>query len=186
MLVDGKHVTLIKGPPALVAIHSSKLAIYLAKFKLIVSDAATGKSTASEIEGARAQALMGRSLGEVIDGSALGIAQSRLLITGGCDKNGIPMRADVHGSVKKYIVLSSGPGFKPHRHGERRRKLVRGRTITDETYQINFAISKATEKTPEPVTAAKPAPAAAKPAPTKQPEKPRPKKAAKKPAKKSR
>ena len=156
----------------------------MAKFKLIVSDNATGKSTASEIEGARAQALIGRSLGEVIDGSPLGIAQSRLRISGGCDKNGIPMRADVHGGVKKYIVLSSGPGFKPTRHGERRRKLVRGRTITDETYQINFTTTKEAPETPQP----KPPAAQPKVAPPKQPEKARAKKTppAKKPAKKNR
>jgi small subunit ribosomal protein S6e len=156
----------------------------LAKFKLIVSDPVTGKSTASEIEGARAQALIGRSLGETIDGSPLGIAQSRLRITGGCDKNGIPMRADVHGGVKKYIVLSAGPGFKATRHGERRRKLVRGRTITDETYQINFTVSKEGPPVKKEVALAKPA-APEKPAPTKQPEKPRPKKPVKKGAKKS-
>ena len=110
----------------------------MAKFKVIISDPTTGKSTASELEGARAQALIGRSLGETIDGSAMGIASRKLLISGGCDRNGIPMRADVHGGVKKYVVLSSGPGFRPKEHGERRRKLVRGRIITDETYQINF------------------------------------------------
>ena len=155
----------------------------MAKFKLIVSDPSTGKSSASEIEGARAQALIGRALGETIDGSPLGIAQSSLRITGGCDKNGIPMRADVHGGVKKYIVLSSGSGFKPTRHGERRRKLVRGRTITDETYQINFTLTKAPPLKKEPAEA-KPTPAE-KPLPEKQPEKARPKKVAKKPTKKS-
>ena len=158
----------------------------LAKFKLIISDPATGKSAASEIEGSRAQALVGRALGETIDGSPLGIAQSRLRISGGCDKNGIPMRADVHGGVKKYIVLSSGPGFRSTRHGERRRKLVRGRTITDETYQINFTVTKeaGTEtKRPEEAKAKTPQEPpkviSGKPA-----EKPRPKKTAKKPAKK--
>jgi len=155
----------------------------LAKFKLIVSDPSTGKSNASEIEGARAQALIGRSLGETIDGSPLGIAQSHLRITGGCDKNGIPMRPDVHGGVKKYIVLSAGPGFKPTRHGERRRKLIRGRTITDETYQINFTVSK--QGAPEKKEAAEPRPPTARPAPTKQTEKPRPKKPAKQSGKKS-
>lgn len=155
----------------------------MAKFKLIVSDPTTGKSNASEIEGARAQALIGRSLGETIDGSPLGIAQSFLRITGGCDKNGIPMRPDVHGGVKKYIVLSRGPGFKPTRHGERRRKLIRGRTITDETYQINFAISK--EGAPEKKEAAQTKPAPQKLIPTKQPEKTRQKKAVKKAGKKS-
>ena len=154
----------------------------MAKFKLIVSDPGTGKSTVSEIEGARAQALIGRTLGERMDGSPLGIAQSTLLITGGCDKNGIPMRADVHGGVKKYIVLSGGPGFKPTRHGERRRKLVRGRTITDETYQINFALTKPVSEE-EKKEAAQPKPAG-KLITAKQPEKVRPKKAAKKAGKK--
>ena len=118
----------------------------MAKFKLIISDPSTGKSTASEIEGARAQALIGRSLRETIDGSALGIAPGKLMISGGCDRNGIPMRADVHGGVKKYVVLSSGPGFRPRTHGERQRKLVRGRAITEVTYQINFTLKKETER----------------------------------------
>jgi small subunit ribosomal protein S6e len=95
------------------------------------------------------------------------------------------MRADVHGGVKKYIVLSAGPGFKPTRHGERRRKLVRGRTITDETYQINFTMTKESGKETE---APQPKPTAAQPkvVPAKQPEKARAKKAAppKKPVKK--
>jgi small subunit ribosomal protein S6e len=113
----------------------------MAKFKLIVSDPRTGKCVVSELEGTRAQALIGRSLGELVDGSALGIAGSAV-ISGGCDKNGVPMRADVHGGAKKYIVLSFGPGFRPHNSGERKRKLIRGRTITDETYQINVTLRK--------------------------------------------
>jgi len=175
---------LIKGPQSVVPFQTFNKVIVLAKFKLIVSDPANGKSSASEIEGSRAQALIGRSLGETIDGSPLGIAQSKLRITGGCDKNGIPMRADVHGGVKKYIVLSSGPGFKPSRHGERRRKLVRGRTITDETYQINFALTKEGPTAPKRPAGTKPPAAPPKAAPTKQAEKPRTKKLAKKPGKK--
>jgi small subunit ribosomal protein S6e len=154
----------------------------MAKFKLIISDPMSGKSTASEVEGARAQALIGRSLGEVIDGSALGIAQGRITITGGCDKNGIPMRADVHGGVKKYIVLSTGPGFRATRHGERRRKLVRGRTVTDETYQINFTLRKEAGTVEKALTAPKPSAEAPKPV-VEQPKPTPPKKAAKKPVK---
>jgi small subunit ribosomal protein S6e len=161
----------------------------MAKFKLIVSDPTTGKSAASEIEGARAQALVGRSLGETVDGSALGIGQGKLLISGGCDKNGIPMRADVHGGVKKYIVLSTGPGFNPRRHGERRRKLVRGRMITDETYQINFTAKRAEaeQKAPEvkPSTEPKPEIEAPKPAKEKPVERTKPKKGPKKVGKKT-
>ncbi len=162
----------------------------MAKFKLIISDPTTGKSSANEIEGARAQALVGRSLGEIIDGSALGIGQGKLRISGGCDKNGIPMRGDVHGGVKKYIVLSSGPGFNPTRHGERRRKLVRGKIITDETYQINLTSQKVTEteqKSPvesKPTVGPKPADEALKSGKEKPAERSRPKKAVKKVTKK--
>jgi len=156
----------------------------MAKFKLIISDPTTGKSAASEIEGSRAQALIGRSLGETIDGSALGLGSSKMLISGGCDKNGIPMRPDVHGGVKKYIVLTSGPGFIQTRHGERRRKLVRGRTITDETYQINFTLRKQVAgEEPKPPAEAKPPIELVKPA-AKPSEKPRAKKVAKKAGKK--
>lgn len=165
----------------------------MAKFKLIISDPSNGKSSVSEVEGSRAQALIGRALGETIDGSALGIAPSKLRISGGCDKNGVPMRADVHGAVKKYVVLSSGPGFRPTRHGERRRKLVRGRTISDETFQINFTIRKAGTPEAEAVPKVEPKPPP-KPAPTptvkhvekKAAPKPKHKKAEKKPAKKLR
>ena len=148
----------------------------MAKFKLIVSDPGTGKCVVSDLEGTRAQALIGRSLGDVVDGSALGIA-GRAVISGGCDKNGIPMRADVHGGAKKYIVLSSGPGFRPTKHGERKRKLIRGRTITDETYQINVTLRKEGEAQPKkPVTEPKAAvepPAASQTAePAKRVEKP--------------
>jgi len=126
----------------------------MAKFKVIVSDPQTRKATVAELEGSRAQALVGRGIGDVVDGSQLGLAGSRVMITGGCDKDGIPMRADVHGGAKKYVVLSGGVGFRPKREGERRRKLVRGRMITDETYQVNTVIFTGEEKPveePEPV-----------------------------------
>jgi small subunit ribosomal protein S6e len=112
----------------------------MAKFKMIVSDPQTRKATVAELEGARAQVLVGRSIGDVIDGSQIGFSGSKLKITGGCDKDGIPMRADVHGGAKKYVVLSGGVGFRPTRHGERRRKLVRGGMVTDETYQVNTMV----------------------------------------------
>jgi small subunit ribosomal protein S6e len=163
----------------------------MAKFKLIISDPMTGKSSASEIEGTRAQALVGRTLGETIDGSALGIGQGKFLISGGCDKNGIPMREDVHGGAKKYIVLSAGPGFNPTRHGERRRKLVRGKTITDETYQINFTAKKATGEEEKPraepkaMVATQPPSEVQRPAKEKPTSKTRTKKTAKKSGKKT-
>jgi len=121
----------------------------VAKFKLIVSNPETGKASVHELEGPRAQPLVGREIGEIIDGSIVGMDKAKLKMTGGSDKDGIPMRPDVHGGGKKYTVLSGGVGFNPRSSGERQRKLVRGRMITDQTYQINMHVIK--EEQPKPV-----------------------------------
>jgi len=52
------------------------------------------------------------------------------------------MRADISGSGRTYVLLSRGPGFKPRKRGERRRKRVRGRTVSDEIVQINAKVVK--------------------------------------------
>jgi small subunit ribosomal protein S6e len=157
----------------------------MAKFKMIVSDPQTRKATVAELEGAKAQVLIGRSIGEVIDGSQIGFSGSKLKITGGCDKDGIPMRADVHGGGKKYVVLSGGVGFRPTRLGERRRKLVRGQMVTDETYQVNTMVfTGKVEPEEKPPPAKEPEMKVAPPlprAPEAQPRKPKP---SKKPVKK--
>jgi len=61
-------------------------------------------------------------------------------ITGGSDKDGFPMRPNVHGGVRRNVVLSGGVGFNPKNDGERRRKRVRGNIITDEIVQVNMKI----------------------------------------------
>ena len=71
----------------------------------------------------------------------------QVLITGGSDKDGFPIRSDVHGGVRRRIILSGGVGFNPQDKGERRRKTIRGNTITDEIVQINMKIVK---KSPRP------------------------------------
>jgi small subunit ribosomal protein S6e len=118
----------------------------MVKFKLIISNPKTKKVTVTELEGPKALPLVGREIGDVIDGSIVGLSGSKIRITGGSDKDGIPMRPDVHGGGKKYIILSGGVGFRPKKPGERQRKLVRGRVITDETYQINMVIEENEEK----------------------------------------
>jgi small subunit ribosomal protein S6e len=118
----------------------------VAKFKLIISDS-TGKSRVVEVEGVKAAPLLGRRIGEVVDGSIVGLSGQKLLITGGTDKDGFPMRPDVHGGVKARVVLSGGVGFHPKVKGERRRKTVRGNIITEDIVQVNMKILEEKEKT---------------------------------------
>ncbi|MFB3113831.1 MAG: S6e family ribosomal protein, partial [Nitrosopumilaceae archaeon] len=58
-------------------------------------------------------------------------------ITGGSDKSGVPMRSDIHGSARKYVLLTKGVGLQDAEKGQRVRKLTRGNTISEEIYQIN-------------------------------------------------
>ena len=112
----------------------------MAKFKVVVSDPETGASKSVELEGARAAPLIGRRMGEVIDGSIVDLPGHKVQITGGSDKDGFPMRPNVHGGVRREVVLSGGVGFNPETRGARRRKTVRGNVITDEIVQVNMKI----------------------------------------------
>ncbi len=124
----------------------------MAKFQLIVSDPKSKMSRATVLEGPKAQALVGKSIGEEMDGKLLGVGNLKLRITGGTDKDGVPMRFDVQGSARKRAILSGGVGFKPSDSGERRRKLVRGRVISEETVQVNgVVVSGEMERAEKPV-----------------------------------
>ena len=112
----------------------------MAKFKIIVSDPETGTSKVVELEESRAAPLIGRKIGEVIEGSVVDLSGHKLQITGGSDKDGFPMRQNVHGGVRRQVILSGGVGFNPQMKGERRRKTVRGDVITDEIVQLNMKI----------------------------------------------
>jgi len=118
----------------------------MVKFKIIASDPETGKSKVLEVDGARAVPLVGRKLGEVIDGAAVGMSGHKLRITGGADKDGFPMRPNVHGGVRISVMLSEGVGFRSNKAGERRRKTLRGNVITEEIVQINMKIVEKPKK----------------------------------------
>ena len=127
----------------------------MAKFKIIVSDPQTGTSKVVELEEARAMPFIGRRVGEIIDGAVVDLPGQKVMITGGSDKDGVPMRGNVHGGVRRAVVLSGGAGFSPKKKGERKRKTVRGSTLTDEIAQINMKIvgapaAKAAEAKPQP------------------------------------
>ncbi len=119
----------------------------MVQFKLVLSDPKTGKSEVQEIKDANAQLLLGRKIGEVVDAGSIGLA-GKIKITGGSDKAGFPMRGDVLGGGKKYVLMSRGIGFKSVEEGAKKRKLVRGGTITEEIYQLNAKRVDETAKAP--------------------------------------
>jgi small subunit ribosomal protein S6e len=112
----------------------------MAKFKVIVSDPQSGASKVVELEEARASPFIGRKIGDTLDGTVVDLPAHKVQVMGGSDKDGIPMRSNVHGGVRRSVVISSGAGFSPTKKGERKRKTVRGDVLTDEIVQINMKI----------------------------------------------
>jgi small subunit ribosomal protein S6e len=110
----------------------------LVNFKLVVGNK-DGKSTTYEIKDDQAKPLLGLRIGDVFDATVIGLP-GKIRITGGSDKAGVPMRPDVHGAVKKYVLLTKGIGLRKARKGERVRKLVRGNVISEDIYQINAVL----------------------------------------------
>ena len=118
----------------------------MAVFKIVVSDPETRKSYQLEVDQSKATGLIGKKIGEEFNGDLIGLPGYILKITGGTDKDGFPMHPSVPGSVKKKVLLSGKPCFHPRKKGERKRKTVRGNTISADIVQINVKVSKKGEK----------------------------------------
>ena len=107
----------------------------MASFKIIISDT-KGKSTVKELKDSDANPLLGLIVGQETDASLVGL-KGKIKITGGSDKSGIPMRPDLLGGSRKRVLISKGVGLQDAEKGGRKRKLLRGNTISEEIYQIN-------------------------------------------------
>jgi small subunit ribosomal protein S6e len=128
----------------------------MATFKIVVSEPETRKSYQLEVDQAKAIGLIGKKIGEEFNGDLIGLPGYVFKITGGTDKDGFPMHPSIPGSVKKKVLLSGEPCFHPRKKGERRRKTVRGNTISADIVQINVKVSKKGEKPLEELVPTKP------------------------------
>lgn len=116
----------------------------MVKFKLTISNPNNGSAKSLELDEPYSLNLIGKKIGDIIEGSLIGVEYKKLKITGGSDKSGFPMRQDIPGGRKVYILTGKGVGLRTikgkTKKGYRRRILVRGNTITPDTYQINMVI----------------------------------------------
>ena len=107
----------------------------MANFKITISDT-KGKSITRELKDNDANPLLGLLIGQETDASLVGL-EGKIKITGGSDKSGVPMRSDLLSSARKRILIPKGVGLQQTEKGLRKRKLLRGNTISEEIYQIN-------------------------------------------------
>jgi len=114
-------------------------------YKVVVSDADVTYQL--ELDDKDAKIVNGLKIGDEFNGGVLGLKGYKLMITGGSDKNGFPMKPDVDDTRRFKSLVSEGVGFKPTKKGLRRRKTVRGNTIADDISQINVKVSERGEQT---------------------------------------
>ena len=107
----------------------------MANFKITISDT-KGKSITRELKDNDANPLLGLLIGQETDASLVGL-EGKIKITGGSDKSGVPMRSDLLSSARKRILIPKGVGLQGTEKGLRKRKLLRGNTISEEIFQIN-------------------------------------------------
>lgn len=112
----------------------------MVEFKAVINDVKTGKSYQVPVTGHHANSLIGKKIGDVVDGIFVGLPGYKLSITGGSDKDGFPMRRDLPGVKRRRILITKGIGFQANEQGLRLRKSIRGNTISPEVAQLNLKI----------------------------------------------
>ncbi|MBC5792445.1 MAG: 30S ribosomal protein S6e [Nanohaloarchaea archaeon] len=93
-----------------------------------------------QVETEESSKLAGKQIGETFDGGIIGLEGYELEITGGSDKQGFPMRKSIEGTGRRRILLDSGAGIDAEEKGERKRKSVRGNTVSDAIEQLNTTV----------------------------------------------
>ena len=109
----------------------------MAEFKTVISDPKEKKAYQKVLAEDKSNALVGKSVGEEIDGIFLDLPGYRLKITG---NSGVPLRGDIDGNQRRKILMRESVGFHPAKDGQRRRKLIRGRSLSSEVSQINLKV----------------------------------------------
>ena len=115
-------------------------------WKFVISNPETRKSYQLEVDQSKAIGLIGKKIGEEFSGDIIGLNGYSLQITGGTDRDGFPMHSKIKGPGRKKVLLTSPPCFHPRLKGERRRKTVRGNTVSEAIAQINVKVVKKGEK----------------------------------------
>lgn len=102
---------------------------------IVISDPKTSKGYRKKID--NPAIFMGKRVGEEISLSAIGLEGYSAKITGGSDKQGCPIKADLPGTARRKVFIT-----RDAKKGIRMRVNRRGNTITDEVQQLNLAVTK--------------------------------------------
>ena len=119
----------------------------MVEFKLNIGDPNSKKTLKKDIKDQEAEVFLGKKIGDSVKGDLFGLNGYELMVTGGSDSAGFPMRKDVMGGSRKKVLIVKGTGLRKNVAGRKVRRTVAGNTITSKTVQINLKVTKA-GKTP--------------------------------------
>lgn len=112
----------------------------MVEFQVVIADTKEGKSYQSKVEGHHANSLIGKKIGNEVDGIFVGLPGYKLEITGGSDLDGVPMKKNLPGPGRKKILGKGGIGFKSNPNNVKVKKTLRGNSISTNINQINMKI----------------------------------------------
>lgn len=118
----------------------------MVEFQVVINDTKNGKSHKVEVTGHHANSLIGKKVGDEVDGIFVSLPGYKLQITGGTDKDGFPMRKDFPGVGRRRLLLSDSLGYHPNEQGMRKKRSVRGNTVNQSIVQINMKVTKHSSK----------------------------------------
>ncbi len=112
--------------------------------RLVIGDPTTKKSYQKTLSAPEATKIfgMGLKVGSEVKGEAVELPGYELIITGGSDKDGFPMRKGVPGVGKARPLLSGGVGIHTERDGERRKVTVHSENVDATISQLNVKVVK--------------------------------------------
>ncbi len=118
----------------------------MAEFEVVISNPKTGDSYQKKVDGQHANRLIGKEIGGEVDGIFVGLPGYKLQITGGSDIDGFPMKKSIPGTGRKKVLGKGGVGFKSQGGGVKRKKSVRGNTVSAQLNQLNLKVIEAGPK----------------------------------------
>jgi len=110
----------------------------MAEFRISIGTK-EGRCYKTELKEESADPLLGKKIGDKVDGSVLGLDGYEFEITGGSDKSGFGMKAGID-MPKKRIVLQKGAGIRKVRKGNFLKKSVAGGYIHENTALVNLKV----------------------------------------------
>ncbi|QRF75958.1 rps6e_1 [Thermoplasmatales archaeon] len=113
----------------------------------IIADPKVGKTYKVEVPQDLLNALVGRKIGDELDGIFFNLPGYKMKLTGGSSSDGFPMKRDLQIGGKKRILVTYNEGRRG-KNGKRKRVTFRGSIIGPDISQLNLVV---TQYGPDPI-----------------------------------